>query len=460
MVSMITSLKAAAAAMGAQFDGNDQRFGQPRTDSRAVSQGDLFFAMRGEAMDGHRFVATALEAGAAAVVVDHDVSGEVAAAAGRQLVVKDTRLALGLLGGSVRLQWGGSLVAVTGNSGKTTVKEMLKAILEEASSEREVLATLGNLNSYVGVPFTLCRLEPQHQWGVVELGANHVGEISWTAPLVQPQIAVITNVTGAHMGEFGGLARIAQAKAEILSGLAEGGVAVLNRDDAFYPLWQRLAVLRGGEESIRDFGSSSAAYAHPRNIGHDAQGRYHFDLQLGQVSAGKVSLALLGEHNVSNALAAAAAASALGIDADVIVRGLERVRSVGGRMALRHGKRGRTLLDDTYNANPGAFRAALETLALQPAPRWCLLGAMGELGEQSAEQHAEIGRYAKALGIDGLIAFGEAAADTAQAFGGHCFDDWATFLAAAEEQLPANASVLIKGSRSTEMERAVEHFAE
>ncbi|WP_034578152.1 UDP-N-acetylmuramoyl-tripeptide--D-alanyl-D-alanine ligase [Carnimonas nigrificans] len=457
---MITSLKAAADAMGAQFEGTDQPFVAPRTDSRAVAQGDLFFAMRGEAMDGHLFVATALEAGAAAVVVDHDISVQVPAAIGRQLVVKDTRLALGLLGGSVRQQWGGSLSAVTGNSGKTTVKEMIKAILEEASSEEQVVATHGNLNSYVGVPLTLCRLQAQHQWGVVELGANHVGEISWTAPLVQPQVAVITNVTGAHMGEFGGLARIAQAKAEILSGLAEGGIAVLNRDDTFYPLWRRLAILRGGEECIRDFGISSAAYAHPRNVGHDAHGRYHFELQLGDADAGTVSLALLGEHNVRNALAAAAATSALGVAPNVIVRGLERVASVGGRMALRRGKCARTLLDDTYNANPGAFRAALETLALQPGPRWCLLGAMGELGEQSAAQHAAIGHYAKALGIDGLIAYGESATAAAHAFGGECFDDWEAFLAAADEKLPANASVLIKGSRSTLMERAVEHFAE
>lgn len=457
---MIEMLSHAATVMSGLLDGSDQPFKAPRTDSREVEPADLFFAMRGEVMDGHRFVEGVLAKGAAAVVVDHDMSAEVPTAKGRQIIVTDTRLALGLLGAAVRREWGGPLVAVTGNSGKTTVKEMIKSILDRVvSPEHDALATLGNLNSYVGVPFTLCRLRAQHESGVVELGASHVGELAWTAPLVKPQVAVITNVTGAHVGEFGGMARIAQAKAEILSGLAPMGVAVLNRDDRFYSLWRRIAMLRLESNQIIDFGMDEAAQVHARDVSHDQHGCYRFTLVIAGESCGEVRLPLMGEYNLRNALAAAAAAHGLGVDPADIVAGLARVTHVTGRMALTPGRDGRILLDDTYNANPGAFHEALKVLALQPAPRWCLLGAMGELGEDSARWHAEIGQQARALGIDGLIAFGEQARPAAEAFGGECHEDWAAFSKAIDQQVPKNASVLVKGSRSTHMERAVAHLA-
>ncbi|WP_027350879.1 UDP-N-acetylmuramoyl-tripeptide--D-alanyl-D-alanine ligase [Halotalea alkalilenta] len=457
---MIDTLAQAAVAIAAEFEGDDRPFSRPITDSRQVGEGDLFFAMRGEAMDGHRFVPDALAAGAAAVVVEYDLAAELPEAAGRQLVVADTRLALGLLGGHARLAWGGPLVAVTGNSGKTTVKELVKSILEVAAGDDQpVLATQGNLNTYVGVPQTLCRLRDHHRFAVVELGANHVGEIAWTAPLARPQVAVITNVTGAHAGEFGGLARIAQAKAEVLLGLAPNGVAVLNRDDRFYPLWRQVALLRGEPGMLVDFGLDPQARIGAERIAHDDAGRHRFVLRLDGRQVGEVALGLVGLHNVRNALAASAAADALGVEPAAIIEGLERVGDVGGRMTLRHGREGRRLLDDSYNANPGAFRVALEALALQPAPRWCLMGAMAELGAESAVRHAELGSYAKHLGIDALIAYGADAAPAAEAFGGACFDDWQAFVDYVEARLPAGASVLIKGSRSMRMERLVDRLS-
>jgi len=457
---MLDTLRQAAEAMGADYRGEDLPFTRPVTDSRLLAAGDIFFAMRGEAMDGHVFVARALDAGAAAVVVDHDMSGEVPAAKGHQMIVNDTRLALGLLGGFARRSVTTELIAVTGNSGKTTVKELIKSILVAASgNDDQVLATLGNLNSYVGVPQTLCRLRDTHQYGVVELGASHVGELAWTSPQVKPEVAVITNVTGAHVGEFGGLTNIAQAKSEIMLGLAADGRVVLNRDDAFYPVWHRIARLHCHESDIIDFGLDEQAVVSASNITHDTQARYAFDLTIHGKVAGHVKLQLLGEYNIRNALAAAAATTALGIADEHIVTGLQQVGFVKGRMRFCAGRHGRTLLDDTYNANPGACKAALETLAQQPAPRWFVMGEMGELGDESRSLHQEIGAFAKSLGINGLIAYGTGAAPAARAFGGESYSNWDEFVAAVERELPSDASVLIKGSRSTQLERVVKILA-
>ena len=441
----LSSLAAVAAALGGVWHGEDRPTGAVVTDTRTIKPGDVFLALCGERFDAHDFLAQAREAGAVAAIVSRPIDDSLP-----QIEVADTRLALGILGQARRLAWGGPLVAVTGNSGKTTVKEMLAAILRRRG---ETLATRGNLNNDIGAPLTLLELTPTHCHAVVELGANHLGEIAWTTALARPQVAVITNVTGAHVGEFGGMGQIAQAKGEILSGLASEGVAVLNRDDVFYPFWRRLA----GDRRVIDFGLSAGSQVQACDMVCDDVGRYAFTLVYGEQSLGRVQLGLFGKHNVRNALAAAAAALALDAPAEQVIAALSELRAMPGRLALVDGVRGSRLLDDTYNANPGAMKAALDVLAHMPAPRWCFLGGMGELGEAADSLHAEVGHYARERGIDFLGTLGPLAEPAARAFGesGCHFTDWDALLRYAQDHLPSGASVLVKGSRSAGMERLV-----
>ncbi|WP_342594764.1 UDP-N-acetylmuramoyl-tripeptide--D-alanyl-D-alanine ligase [Salinicola lusitanus] len=442
---MSDRLSGVAARLGADLAGVDAEVLRVVTDTRALLPGDLLVALQGDRFDAHDFLAQAREKGAVGAVVSRPVADPLA-----QIQVPDTRLALGLLARAHRLEWGGKLVAVTGNSGKTTVKEMLASIL---SRRAPTLATRGNLNNDIGAPLTLLELGAEHRYAAVELGANHLGEIAWTTALAKPQVAIITNVTGAHVGEFGGMGQIAQAKGEILAGLAADGCAVLDREERYFPVWRALA----GRARVIDFGIESDASVTARDLVCDAGGRYAFTLSLPGETSVRVSLALMGRHNVRNALAAAAAAQALGLHAAEIVAGLEACRSMPGRMQVIDGVRDSRLIDDTYNANPGAMRAALETLASLPAPRWCFLGPMGEMGAESERLHAEIGQLASELELDFLGTYGEPARAAAEAFGneGRHFDDWATLERFAQDQLPSRASVLVKGSRSAGMERLV-----
>ena len=415
------------------------------TDTRRLAPGALFVALVGERFDAHDFLAQAREAGAVAALVERPVDDPLP-----QLVVPDTRLALGLLARARRRAWAGDLVAVTGNSGKTTVKQMLATLLGRRGA---TLATQGNLNNDIGAPLTLLALESGHRQAVVELGANHLGEIAWTTALAAPRVAIITNVTGAHVGEFGGTGRIAQAKAEILAGLPDDGVAVLNRDDAFFATWASLAAPR----EVLDFGLDPRARVHAAALACDALGRYAFTLVRDGREFGRVQLALMGRHNVANALAAAAAALAMGLDEADVLAGLAAVAPMPGRLSAVEGLNGTRLLDDTYNANPGAVKAALDVLVTLPGPHWCLLGAMGELGGESDRLHAELGHYARERGIDFLGTLGEPARPASQAFGegGAHFDDREALTRHVLHHLPPGASVLVKGSRSAGMEHVV-----
>ncbi|MGO1627134.1 MAG: UDP-N-acetylmuramoyl-tripeptide--D-alanyl-D-alanine ligase, partial [Halomonadaceae bacterium] len=375
------TLGGVAAAVGAECAGGEQGLALTSvvTDTRAIVPGCLFVALVGERFDGHDFVADAQRQGAAAVLAERACNVTLP-----QIVCCDTRLALGLLARAWRRDFASPLVGVTGNSGKTTVKELIAALLAPLGP---VHATRGNLNNEIGAPLTLLGLEPQHRAAVVELGANHLGEIAWTTRLAMPHIAVITNVTGAHVGEFGGMGQIAQAKSEILQGLPTDGVAVLNRDDPYFAFWAQCAAPGG----VMSFGLHPDADVHARALSCDAKGRYAFTLVVNAVARGEVTLSLVGQHNVSNALAAAAVALQLGVSPPCVVDGLCRAEALSGRLDVLPGVRGTTLLDDSYNANPGAVKAALDTLARLPAPRWFALGAMGELGEASDALHAEVG---------------------------------------------------------------------
>ncbi|RAH37094.1 MULTISPECIES: UDP-N-acetylmuramoyl-tripeptide--D-alanyl-D-alanine ligase [unclassified Halomonas] len=439
-VAAVLGLDVPDADVGAELS-----VGEIVTDTRRLGPGALFVALTGERFDGHDFIAAAREAGAVAAVVERRVDDPLP-----QLEVADARLALGLLGRARRRAWGGPLVAVTGNSGKTTVKQMLATLLARRG---ETLATRGNLNNDIGAPLTLLELAAEHRQAVVELGANHLGEIAWTASLAEPRVAVITNVTGAHVGEFGGLGRIAQAKAEILASLPGDGVAVLNRDDRYFASWASLAAPR----EVLDFAVEGPARLRAETLVCDPLGRYAFTLFHDDRELGRVQLALLGRHNVANALAAAGAALAMGLAPDDVLTGLEAVAPMPGRLSAVEGVNGSRLLDDTYNANPGAVKAALDLLASLPGPHWCLLGAMGELGEASARLHEEVGHHARELGIDFLGTLGEAARPASRAFGeaGCHFDDREALTRHVLQHLPPGASVLVKGSRSAGMEAVV-----
>ncbi len=433
-------------ALDARLVGADAVFSAVSTDSRKIEPGQLFIALTGPNFDGHAYLAAVAAKGAVAVLVEREVVGVELP----QLVVADTRLALGQLGAINRQAYQGPLAAVTGSSGKTTVKEMLASILRVGFTG-PVLATRGNLNNDLGAPLTLLELAPEHVGAVIELGANHVGEIAYTVSLTKPQVAIITNAGNAHVGEFGGPDKIIQAKGEILEGLPADGTAILNLDDKAFATWQQR---NGGRRMLSFAVSNSAADFYTGELARDARGCLAFTLQSPAGSA-RIQLNLLGEHNVANALAAAAAAHALGVSLVGIKAGLESLQPVKGRAAAQLASNGARVIDDTYNANPISMCAAVDILAGFSGRTVLVLGDMGELGEWAEQGHRDVGAYA-ADKIDALNAVGPLMAHAVAAFGpqGQHFADQASLIAAVLHE-PAGCSILIKGSRSAAMENVV-----
>jgi UDP-N-acetylmuramoyl-tripeptide--D-alanyl-D-alanine ligase len=446
MVMMM--LSRAAAALRAEMRGMDVEFTRVATDTRTVQPGDLFVAIKGERFDGHQFVRQALDKGAVAVMIAEESDCDLQPA----LVVNDTRLALGQLAAWWRTQMPARLVAITGSNGKTTVKEMLAGILRVASSSDAVLATQGNFNNDIGMPLTLLRLNQQHQYAVIEMGMNHLGEIDYLTRLANPDVALVNNAGAAHVGMLGSVENVARAKGEIFSGLKDGGIAVINADDIHAGLWRKLA----GKHPVLDFGTGLGA----------VRGSYVVHARGSEVTAStpvgelQFSLRVAGEHNVRNALAASAAALALGVEGNAIVTGLSEFGGVAGRLQFKSALHGATLIDDTYNANPDSVNAALTVLMANPGTRILVLGDMGELGDDAAAMHAAIGRAARAANVDRLLALGEMSAEAVKAFGSGAmyFERIEELLAELENQLDAEAVVLIKGSRFMHMERVVQSF--
>ena len=448
-MSMMT-LNVAAQAIVAGVRGVAE-FTRVTTDSRDIQPGDLFVALRGEKFDGHQFAQAALDAGAAAVMVDSQGAAELSPA----LVVADTRLALGQLAAYWRKQMPARIIGITGSSGKTSVKEMLAAILRAAVGDDAVLATKGNFNNDIGMPLTLLRLQPQHKYGVIEMGMNHAGEIEYLTRLAQPDVALINNAGTAHIGMLGSVAAIAAAKGEILSGLPADGVAVINADDAFAPLWRQSA----GTRAVMDFGLQRATIVCGSYVAHAAYSDVHINAPIMQLD---LQLPVLGEHSVMNALAAAAAAMALGISGEAIVTGLQGFKGVYGRLQRKPAKHGAIVIDDSYNANPDSTRAAIQVLAAAAGTRLLVLGDMGELGTDEVALHAEIGALAKSAGIEGLYALGELSSHAVAAFGNGAqhFSSVEALTAALLPKLAADVTVLVKGSRFMQMERVVKVLEE
>ena len=434
------------AVLDARLVGADAAFTAVSTDSRKIEPGQLFIALTGPNFDGHDYLAAVAAKGAVAALVEREVSGVELP----QLLVADARVALGQLGALNRQAYQGPLAAVTGSSGKTTVKEMLASILR-AGLGGPVLATRGNLNNDLGAPLTLLELAPQHVAAVIELGANHVGEIAYTVGLTQPQVAIITNAGIAHVGEFGGPDKIVEAKGEILEGLSASGTAILNLDDKAFTAWQQ----RNGSRGVLSFAlRNSAADFYTSELARDARGCVAFTLQSPAGSA-RIQLNLLGEHNVANALAAAAAAHALNVPLVGIQAGLESLQPVKGRAVAQLATSGARVIDDTYNANPISMCAAVDILAGFSGRTVLVLGDMGELGEWAEQGHRDVGAYAAGK-VDTLYAVGPLMAHAVAAFGpqGHHFADQASLIAAVLHE-SAGSSILIKGSRSAAMENVV-----
>lgn len=439
-------LSEVATALNAKLIGADTAFDSVGSDSRNIVAGQLFVAIKGENFDGNTFAAEAINKGAAAVMVS-----DAATLAQPALVVQDTRLALGELAKYWRSKFSAPLIGVTGSNGKTTTKEMLTAILAAATGDiNKVHATYGNLNNDIGLPLTLLKIKPQHQYVVAEVGMNHMGEIDYLTHIAKPNVAVINNANTAHIGELGSRENIARAKGEIFAGLQEGGVAVINADNDFSDYWQTLNVGR----KVVTFGLHRQADVTASYQEQAGVSKVKLTTPNGQVS---FELKVEGVHNISNALAASATAYALGISNADIAQGLQNFGGVYGRLERKAAMNDAVLIDDTYNANPDSMKAAIDVLAKQAGEKILVLGDMGELGTDAKKMHAEIGAYAKAAGLAKLYCLGELSKEMVAAFGAGAqhFETPEAVAAAVQPQLNNNSTVLVKGSRFMRMERVV-----
>jgi UDP-N-acetylmuramoyl-tripeptide--D-alanyl-D-alanine ligase len=440
---MVMPLSEAARALNAKQWGADVVFRGVSTDTRTLAEGNLFVALRGPNFDGHDYLEQARLRGAAAAAV--------CGVSYQQLPlieVEDTRIALGALAAHWRSQFDVPLIAVTGSNGKTSVKEMLASIFRRCG---ETLVTQGNLNNDIGVPLTLARLSSEHQYAVLELGANHPGEIGYLTDLTRPAVGVVNNAGPAHLEGFGDLPGVAKAKGELFERLPADGVCIINADDAFAGLWRSMASSR----RTMSFGLSAAA-----DVSADWRGEISgSDIEL-MTPAGKalLRLALPGRHNVMNALAATAAALALEISLEDIAGGLADVKPVGGRWRSQPGINGVQLIDDTYNANPASLRVALDLLSKADAETWLVLGDMGELGEEGERLHREVGEEARRAKVRRLFALGDLAAKAAEAFGpgAETFADMEGLNTRLKELVRSGVHILVKGSRAMRMEHVVQ----
>jgi len=443
-------LSQVAAATGGRLCGADPALNGVSTDTRAVRQGQLFIALRGERFDAHDFLAQAVAAGAGALLVGDESKLPAGVPA---VVVADTRLALGALAAAWRKQFVLPVIAVTGSNGKTTTKEMIAAILKAAFGDA-VLATHGNLNNDIGLPLTLLGLNAGHRAAVIEMGMNHPGEIAYLAPLGAPSVALVTNAQRAHLEGMGDLDEVAREKGSIFGGLGAGGVAVINADDAYADFWRTMAA----PHAVRSFAIDHAADVRGQVRQHGLETQLTLQSPEGE---GELRLRVAGRHNARNAVAAAAACLAAGIPLTAVVAGLESFAGVKGRLQQRAGRQGAAILDDTYNANPDSVRAGIDVLAATIGRKILVLGDMGEIGEASGQYHDEIGGYAKSQGIDRLFALGDASQQAVRNFGDGArhFCNIEKLIAAVDKELGPETIVLVKGSRFMKMERVADALA-
>lgn len=436
-----------ATQLGGELAGDDVEFSALHTDTRALLSGSVYLALKGERFDGNDFVEQAHRNGAIGAIVSR-----IAAIDLPQLRVADTHAALGSIAASNRARSKARVIALTGSQGKTTVKELIGAIL---SSQAPTLVTQANLNNTIGVPLTLLGLAGEHEFAVIEMGANGHGEIAFSVNVAQPDVALITNASDAHIEGFGSLAGIVKGKGEIIDGLKANGTMLLNADDANCQVWQRRA---GSRRTVlfSQVNSQGNAQYFARDISIEADAQTSFLLVTPKGDT-KVVMNLLGKHNVTNGIAAAAAAMEAGATLDKIAAGLRSVFPVRGRLLPLPGYKGSILIDDTYNASPKSFCAAIDVLMCHKGKKYLVAGDMRELGSESDTGHQQVGLYAANAGVDELLAVGESSKLTAAAFGKRArhFTNKNELVAACKQLASPDATFLIKGSRGAEMDTVV-----
>lgn len=427
-------------------------------DTRSLQAGNLFVAIKGSNLNGHDFIEEAQKKGAAFALVDHAHPSSLP-----QIKVTDTTLALGQIGAAWRNRFQLPIVAITGSNGKTTLKNMIATIMVAACNgdQEKVLATKGTLNNQWGLPLTIANLNQQHRFAAIELGMNHFGEIEYLARLTRPKVAVITNAAASHLEGVGDIAGVAKAKGEIFSGLSQDGIAILNRDDAYFTFWREIV----GKRPFITFGFHPDAHVravmtHSDRLNEIPQ-KQSFTIK---TSKGDISirLPLLGKHSILNALAATAATLAVDISIDAIQKGLENISPAQGRLQLHTLKQGLHLIDDTYNANPFSLQAAVNTLASFTGKKILVLGDMKELGKDAPSLHQTAGESIREAGIDFLFTYGELSVNATKAFGegAYHFNNQDTLLDALKpfidkQETVETITILIKGSRSMHMEKVV-----
>ena len=441
------SLQQAAQLLNGDIRGANCEFFHVSKDSRSVQAGDLYVALKGERFDGHQFVVEAGKKGAVAAMVEAYQEVDLP-----QLRVTDSQLALGRLAAAWRQSYSGVVVGVTGSNGKTTVKEMTAAILQQKG---KVLATQGNLNNEIGMPLTLLELSADDDYAVIEMGANHRGEIEYLTNISHPDVALITNAGPAHLEGFGSLEGVAEAKGEIYSGLVETGTAIINADDDFAGYWSSLCA----DKKVMRFSLEHEADVKGDWQASDQGGELSINTALGSC---QIHLKVPGRHNAMNALAACAAAMAAGADLKDVKQGLSTFEAVRGRLNIIQAGSGVCLIDDTYNANPGSLKAGIDVLKTLAGEHWLVLGDMGELGAESEQLHRLAGQHARSMNVNKLLATGEYSQAAVAAFGeqGKYFSTQDELIAFIKQALHENVNILIKGSRTMRMEKVVEALTE
>ena len=408
----------------------------------------MFIALVGERFDAHDFLDDIAARGASAAIVSRKTDAAIP-----QLVVADTRLALGQLAQWWRSRFELPVIGVVGSNGKTTVKEMCAAILRAEYGDAAVLATAGNLNNDIGLPLMVLRLNAGHRVAVLEIGMNHPGETAQLAPIAAPTVAMINNAQREHQEFMKSVDAVAEEHALLLDVLNDEGIAVLNADDAHAAFWRE----RAGQRAVLDFGLGAGVVR-----GHFSPAGFGGKLTL-QGSWGEINIDLTvpGDHNARNACGAAAACLAAGVSTDAVARGLNAFRGVKGRLQRRDAPVGVLLIDDTYNANPDSMRAAIDVLAAIPGRRIFVMGDMGEVGDNAGQMHDEVGGYAKSHGIDRLLCLGDQARAAAANFGegGEHFVTLEALQKALQKELQPDTTVLVKGSRFMRMERVTDAIA-
>jgi UDP-N-acetylmuramoyl-tripeptide--D-alanyl-D-alanine ligase len=442
MISLM--LSQIAESLDAELIGNDMVINSVSTDTRNIEQGALFVALVGERFDAHNFTHQAVESGAGALLVSKPVSDDVP-----QLLVKDTKLALGQLGALVHQTCMTPTVAITGSCGKTTVKEMIASIMEQKG---QVLFTAGNFNNEIGVPLTLLRSTPEDDFAVIELGANHIGEIAYTTRLVQPDVALVNNVAAAHLEGFGSMDGVKQAKGEIYQGLNAGSVAIVNLDSHGGDYWQEVLA----DKVVKTFSlTDSSADFTASDISLNEIGEASFMLNTPQGEI-KLTLGIIGQHNVANALAATALALELGASLEMIQSGLASLNKVKGRVELIELNQQIKLIDDSYNASVPAMTAAADLLAGFKGVRWLILGNMAELGDESLALHRQVGQHAAPFKFEYVLTFGTDAKAISEECGGLHFEDHQSMIDFIKQQIEQHQEpqiLLVKGANSAGMSK-------